>query len=162
MGDSVSATYDSSPARLYQAVLRTVAAVGYSIQHTDAGTLTVSFNTGMSLRSWAGQDMTVLVFADSESRSTVSIGGTRAQRGSIMGGGGQIADWGELAKIQKKFLERLSQVFLTVPEPVPTKAEPVDGPSLTHDLERLALLRRDGLLSDTEFEAAKKRLLDPS
>lgn len=34
-------------------------------------------------------------------------------------------------------------------------------PSLSEELERLAALRRDGMLTEEEFEAAKRRLLEP-
>src|SRR5262249_10401936 len=102
--------YDASPQRLYDAVIRTGAGLGYSVQHTDSQTRTASFNTGMSMRSWGGQNMTVIVSAEGEG-ARLTIGGTRDQRGNPFGGGGgQVYDWGEAGKISRKFLERLDAV----------------------------------------------------
>ncbi|MFG3343217.1 SHOCT domain-containing protein [Glycomyces sp. NPDC048151] len=45
-------------------------------------------------------------------------------------------------------------------KPKDDKAEAAEQPSLSEELERLAALRRDGMLTEEEFEAAKRRLLD--
>jgi DNA polymerase-3 subunit epsilon len=155
---SESRSYRASGGRLYNAVLRTVSQLGYSIQHSDAAARTISFNTGMSMRSWAGQDMTITVIEDAEDASTIIIGGKRAQRGSIAGGGGQIYDWGERGKITRAFFEALNGALQQTPEP-PQAKKPVQELSVDA-LERLVQMRESGALTEHEFQAAKSKLLN--
>lgn len=108
MGDGATRTYQSSADRLFEAVLRTVASLNYSIQHTDRVVRTVSFNTGMSWRSFAGQDMTAIIFSIGDTESSVTLSGRRAQRLW------QMVDWGELGSIQGKFLKRLETILPSV------------------------------------------------
>lgn len=125
MGDGATKTYQSSAARLFEAVLRTVASLNYSIQHTDRVVRTVSFNTGLSWRSFAGQDMTAIIIPDGDAGSSLTLSGRRAQRLW------QKVDWGELGAIQKKFLKRLETILPSVPEPTPQPPQVVAGSGQT-------------------------------
>src|SRR5687767_13678802 len=106
MPKAVEKAYSASRDRLFAALLRSVSELGYSINNTDAASGTISFSTGMSMRSWAGQNMTATVFALGEGESKVVVGGKREQKGSPLGGGGQVFDWGEKGKITRKLLEQ--------------------------------------------------------
>src|SRR5689334_9141676 len=109
-GGSQSVTFQASADRLYQAVMRSVAQLGYSFQHSDPLGRVVAFNTGMSMRSWAGQDMSATVIAIGDLTSELIIGGTRAQRGVTL------TDWGEKAKIARILLRQIQTVLPTLQE----------------------------------------------
>ena len=53
MAKAIEKTYSASRERLYAAVLRTVSELGYAISNTDANSGTISFSTGMSMRSFS-------------------------------------------------------------------------------------------------------------
>jgi hypothetical protein len=117
---SETRVFKSSEGRLYTAVLRAVSQLGYSIKHSDSNARVVSFNTGISMRSWAGQDISVSVVPGSETgTSGVTMGGTRAQLAGSFGSTPQIYDWGEKGKIYRKFLSALEKVLPDIPEPTP-------------------------------------------
>jgi hypothetical protein len=151
---TVEQTYNASADRTYAAVLRTASEMDYSIGNSDAVSKTVSFNTGMSMKSWAGQDMSVTVFDDGASHSRVVIGGKRAQRGNF-GGGGQLFDWGEKKKLAASFLERLDTVVAETPEPAASSP----ASSAADEIAKLADLHAKGALTDEEFQGAKASLL---
>lgn len=59
MADTREVAVEATPERAYRAAVAAVSELGYSIQHSDPVARTVSFNTGVSMRTWGGQDMTV-------------------------------------------------------------------------------------------------------
>ena len=101
----------------------------------------------MSMRSWAGQNMTVTVFPVDDRMSEVVIGGRREQKGSIFGGGGQLAE---------KIRIRLASILPHLPEPIEA---PHPASSPLGELERLVEMHRTGALTDEEFAAAKAKVL---
>lgn len=128
MAQAEMVSFEASEIRLYNAVLRSIAQLGYSIKHSDPNAKVVSFNTGMSMRSWAGQDMTISVVPATDGgfpnpaplpgQSALLVGGTRAQHGNPFGGGGgQITDWGEKGKITRTLVAEIQKVLPTMPEP---------------------------------------------
>jgi hypothetical protein len=156
MAKAEERVYDTPAERLWQAARRAVSELGYSVTHTDSESRTISFNTGMSWKSWAGQDMTASVFDESPGRARIVLGGRRAQRGNIFGGGGQVYDWGERGKITRTYFDRLDRVLPEIPvDPTPQR----QGPTTSDELERLAELHTSGVLDDDEFKAAKAKLL---
>ncbi len=100
---SETRSFRASERRLYAAALKAVSILGYSIQHTDGAAGVISFNTGFSMRSWAGQDMTVTVIAGMDGMNEVAVGGRRAQRSTF--GEPQVFDWGERGKVTRQFFE---------------------------------------------------------
>jgi hypothetical protein len=145
MAQAETVSFEASEGRLYNAVLRSIAQLGYSIKHSDPNARMVSFNTGMSMRSWAGQDMTVSVVPATDAafptpaplpgKSSLLIGGTRAQHGNPFGGGGgQITDWGEKGKVTRTLVAEIQKVLPTIPElPSATpasKAPQTSGPAV--------------------------------
>jgi hypothetical protein len=147
--------FEASRERIYAASLRAISQMGKSVTNSDVASGTVSYNTGMSMRSMAGQDMTVTVFAEGPDQCRVVVGGTRTQRGNI-GGGGQLFDWGERGKMTRKFFEALDIALQHTPEPT---ASPTHSEAKVEELERLAALHSSGALDDQEFQAAKAKLL---
>ncbi len=158
MAKAVEKAYSASKDRLFAALLRSVSELGYSINNSDAASGTISFGTGMSMRSWAGQNMTASVFALGDSESKVVVGGKREQKGSPFGGGGQVFDWGEKGKITQKLLEHLDRVVPETPEPAVSSTASATA-STADELQRLADLRARGVLTEEEFAAAKAKLL---
>jgi hypothetical protein len=111
---AIEQAYDASGERLFDAVMRTVSLMGYSTASSDSASRKVMFNTGLSSRSWAGQDMTVTVLPEPDGSTKLVIGGTRGKGGL---GGGQLTDWGEAKKITRKFLATLAQQLASTEEP---------------------------------------------
>jgi hypothetical protein len=94
--------YDVPVDRLHQAV---VAAVGghrrWKVQEDEGPGGALRFNTGLSIWSWAGQDMEARTAAEGAG-STLTIGGKVAQRGA---GSVQMVSWGEAGRIARKLKE---------------------------------------------------------
>ena len=107
-GKTVDRWFAPSAPVVFEAARHAAAELGYSIVHTDAAAQTVSFNTGRSMSSWAGQDLTASVFTEGTG-SKVVVGGSLATRGNPMGGGSQIVSWGEKEKLSRRFLDSLGR-----------------------------------------------------
>jgi hypothetical protein len=130
---SETRSFRASEKRLYASALRAISFLGYSIQHTDGAARLVSFNTGISMRSWAGQDMTATVIAGVDGMNDIAVGGRRAQRSAF--GSPQVYDWGERSKITRQFFEALERALAEIPEetieivtppPIPTQTSPFE------------------------------------
>lgn len=158
-GKTIERSFDASPKRTFEAARIAVANLGFSVLHSDAVGLVVSFNTGRSWSSWAGQDLTASVFADG-SRSRVVVGGSLATRGNPFGGGSQLGSWGEKGRLSTKFLDEIGAQLPSIPEPSRVSEGEAQGSTLSEELKRLADLRDAGVLSEDEFVAAKSKLLD--
>lgn len=61
MAKSEGRIFEAAKDRVFGAVLGAVAQLGYLVANTNKEYCTVSFNTGRSMLSWAGQDLTVSV-----------------------------------------------------------------------------------------------------
>jgi len=157
-GKAVEATYsDCSAARLYSAGVRTVTELGCLIINSDSVATTLSFRTGMSMKSWQGQEMTATVSSDPPNAAKIVIGGKRVTRGAQL----QVYDWGEGKAIARKFLDRLTPVVAATPEPTSAARTSAarESVSIAEELKRIALLHEQGVLTDEEFAAAKAKLL---
>ncbi len=144
-------------ARVFAASIRAIGQLGHTVLNSDQAAGTITYNTGFSARSWSGQDMTITILDEGADTVRVIAGGTRAQRGSPLGGGGQLFDWGERAAVAERFFialdEALAQTRAEAPAPEPAAT------SATDELERLAALHASGALNDEEFSQAKARVL---
>ena len=149
--------YEASAPRVYAACLRAISELGYTVLHSDREGGVVSFNTGRSMSSWAGQDLGATVLPANDGCDLV-IGGSLATRGNPMGGGSQVFSWGEKDRLTDRVFERVSAVLPDVPEPENAPAQ-AQGASVADELEKVGQLHKQGVLSDSEFEAAKARLL---
>jgi len=155
-GKTVEKRYSGSPERVYTACRQAVAELGYAVLHTDAAGFTISFNTGRSMKSWSGQDLSATVFTDGTG-SRVVVGGSLAKGGNPIGGGSQVGSWGEKSALSNKFLDTVARLLPRVPEPAAPK--PAAGSDLAAQLAKLAELRKEGLLDEQEYADAKAALI---
>ena len=159
--------YGATADRTYWALTRAVAELGYTVLHSDKDSRTISFNTGRSMSSWAGQDLGATVFEASEGSDLV-IGGSLATKGMPGGGGSQVFAWGEKGRIIEKVFAKVVEVLNNNPpeSTAVTEAPPKAGEesssssSVADEIAKLAELNKQGALSDDEFAAAKARVLE--
>jgi hypothetical protein len=112
-------------------------------------------NTGRSMSSFAGQDVTAVAQPHDEG-TILRVGGGLAKGGSPFGGGSQMFAWGELGRVVNRFYDAFEQALPTVDEPT---SQQVGGVSAADEIARLAELHEKGALTDAEFSSAKRRLL---
>jgi hypothetical protein len=136
--------------KLFALTVRAISDLGYSITHSDAGSQTVSFETGMSWRTRQGQEMSAAVSTDGEVAELV-ISGARK--------GGQLVQWGEKEAIARKIYDKVLELAPKTPDAPRDTGSPEATPLTSSELERLAALHRDGVLTPDEFSAAKAKLL---
>jgi hypothetical protein len=154
-------TFEATPERLYRAAILAIGELGYTILHSDAAGGTISFNTGRSMKSWGGQDLSAtIVPGEGPTISRMLVGGSLAKGGMPIGGGAQIGAWGEKKALTRKFFEAVTAALPTVPEP----AQAATGgagqeKTIGEQIAALAELHSGGSLTDSEFAAAKARLL---
>ena len=117
MAKTEEMVFKASSARVFNACRVAMAQLSYTLISVDETGRVISFNTGRSLKSFAGQDLQATVL-DNGDGSRVIVGGTIARRGG-MGSGQQIA-WGEKAALSKKFLAEVVSVLPNIPEVVQT------------------------------------------
>jgi putative oligomerization/nucleic acid binding protein len=148
--------FEASRERLWATVVQCIGTSGYTVIMSDAQSGIVSFNTGRSMKSWGGQDLSATVAGDSES-STLIMGGSLARGGNPFGGGSQVASWGEKGTLIRRFAESVAEALPGVP--VPVSSSPTPSADVSAGLGRLAALRESGALTEDEFQAAKAKLL---
>lgn len=154
-GKTESGTFDASAERVWQAALHVVSNSGYTMLHSDKGSWIMSFNTGRSMSSWGGQDLSLALTA-AGSETTVTMGGALA-RGGMPGGGSQLFAWGEKGRLIEEFLDALHETLPSIPEPEVAPVPSAGG--VAAELARLAELHTSGALTDEEFAAAKAKAL---
>lgn len=129
--------------------------MGYSIQHTDAASKVLSFNTGRSMSSWAGQDLSMTLVADGSGGTVMSMGGSLGKGGNPFGGGQAFA-WGEKGRLIDKFAVTVKEILPRISDrPAPAPA----GNSVADELAKLARLRDSGVITEDEFVTQKAKLL---
>lgn len=114
-GKTVEAEFEASTKRVFEAAKLVVAKFGYNILQSDMASGTISFNTGRSFKSWAGQDLTATLIGNSQ-RTKVIVGGSIAKGGNPLGGGSQLMAWGEKEALSKQFLAALGETLPSIPE----------------------------------------------
>jgi Short C-terminal domain len=150
--------FDAPPEQLYTETLSAVTALGFSILRNEDKVPAITFNTGPSIWSPAGQDMTAKALPVSPSTSKLVVSGRTAPRGEKP----QYGSWGERGRIAKGLAARVRGGLVDhAPRKngAPLNGTPPNGVELVDELARLADLHRSGALSDAEFAQAKERLL---
>ena len=149
--------FDAPPEELFTEMLSAVSALGFSILHNEDTATSVTFNTGPSIWSTAGQDMTATAFPISSSASRLVVSGKTARRGEQA----QYGSWGERSRIAKGLATRLRG---TLPESTtalkPSHDADPDSAAFVVELAILCELHRNGDITDDEFAEAKLRLFD--
>jgi membrane protease subunit (stomatin/prohibitin family) len=140
---------------VFSACQLAVAELGYAVKHSDAASGILSFNTGRSMKTWAGQDLTVTLLSAGD-KTRVIVGGSMAQSGATI----QVGAWGEKSALSKKFLNAVEAALQSdyLPEPQ-AGSDRKENTSLADEIAKLSLLRDQGILTEEEFKNAKARLL---
>jgi hypothetical protein len=150
-GNALATVYpDCSAARLYAAVVHTAMGLGCAITTRDDAAMRIAFRTN-PVRPWPGIELTAVIHPQG-SGAQVVVGG-RHVTGWRLG----MADWHQANALGLMFLDRLKAELPAIPEPA---AAVTTNPLRVDQLKSMAELRNRGVLTDDEFEAEKRRLLD--
>jgi hypothetical protein len=142
--------FDAPPEQLFTETVSAVNALGFSIRRSEDTATSITFNTGPSIWSTAGQDMTATAQPLSPSSSKLVLTGKTAARGNEP----QYGSWGERGRIAKGLAAKVREALLDQPaRPAP------EGRRFVQELATLAELHRTGDLTDDEYADAKRRLL---
>jgi hypothetical protein len=153
-GKTVEDIFDGDLARVFAAMTASAAELGFTLLSSQPEAGVLSFNTGRSMKSWTGQDLSATAVPVTETSTKIVVGGSLAVRGS---GPRQVVSWGEKANLSNKFLEQVRLVLPGTPAPPATgTAEQISG---AEELEKLATLRETGVLTEEEFQQQKARIL---
>lgn len=136
--------FDAPPEQLYTETVSAVSALGFSILRSEDAASSLTFNTGPSIWSTAGQDMTVRALPLSPQASKLVITGRTARRGKHP----EYGSWGERGRIAKGLATRVRS----------TLTDRLDAPAFVDELAHLADLHRSGDITSEEFERAKDLL----
>jgi len=100
MGRTYERTYEAPHYRVWDALMATLADLGYVdvVPNLSAGN--IAYRTGPSLSTWRGQQMTAVV-SDQGGSTLVSLSGRAAPPGWV--------SWGETTRLANKVLNRLDQ-----------------------------------------------------
>ena len=160
LAKTVDKVFNSNPETVYEACRKVIADSGYSIISSNKDDFTISFNTGRSMSSWHGQDLTVTLFDEADNTKAV-VGGSIAKGGSALtGGGSQVFAWGEKDKLSRKFLDSIERILPNIPVLTPAVGHTtVAATSVADEIKNLLTLKEAGALTDEEFAAAKSKLL---
>lgn len=145
--------FQAPPERVFTETVSAVNALGFSILHNEDTATSVTFNTGASIWSAAGQDMTATALPLSPSSTKLVLSGRTAPRGNEQ----QYGSWGERGRIAKGLAARVRGALGEEPADVTNGSE--NGSALVTKLAALADLHRSGALTDDEFVQAKQQLL---
>jgi hypothetical protein len=105
MAKSESKNYAHSLDQVFAAAQKAVRDLGYKIDTIDKANGLLNFKTGMSWKSWAGQEMSVMMIDNGDETVEASVSGRRNQSGVLI----QVYDWGEAGGIAKKVLAKMDE-----------------------------------------------------
>lgn len=94
-----SCTFDADPDAVFDAAVAAVTELGLKVDQIDRPSHLLTFRSGMSMDSWAGQEMSLLVLPLG-SPSQVTL--TSRRRGF------QLYDWGEARKIATRIFDSMA------------------------------------------------------
>jgi hypothetical protein len=100
MGEAITKVYQSTQSETYAAAQRAIRDLGFKVDRLDKANGLLTFKTGLSWKSWAGQEMSVMLIELADRETEVSVSGKRNQSGVII----QLYDWGEVEGIATKVL----------------------------------------------------------
>jgi len=106
MAEPVTETFTEPPDTVFAAAQAVAEQMAKSIEQVDPATRTIYFNTGMSIWSWNGQNMTVQVADAGDGGSRLEVGG-RIKRSGLSSI--QVVSWGEAGRVAKKFAKRVRE-----------------------------------------------------
>lgn len=159
-GKTIDRKVAASTVRAFEACRRATAELGYSITDVSKESLTISFNTGRSMKTWGGQDLTASLFDEGDS-TLIVVGGSLGKGGSALtGGGSQLLAWGEKKTLSLKFLDTVEAVLPSIAESSSATSSNDSQPSSSADeLLKLKELLDAGAITQEEFDNEKGKLL---
>jgi hypothetical protein len=98
--------YDADFQRATKALAAVIARLGYTLKSIDKDNGLITFETGLSLNSLAGQSMSAHML-DAGKFIQITIGGTTKAHGAQM----QYFDWGESSNIATKVFKELDSAL---------------------------------------------------
>jgi hypothetical protein len=121
-GKMIQRDFEASAGRTFEAARRAVANLGYSVLQSDAVGLVLSFNTGRSMWSYGGQDLTATV-SSGGSGSRVVVGGSLAVVEFAVNTEtfNQRFSWGEKGRVSNKFLDEIAALVTSPPDRSPSR-----------------------------------------
>src|SRR5690349_17922066 len=102
MSRPIARNYSFAPERVFVAAVQAVQSFGYKIDKIDKANGLLTFRTGMSRKSWQGQEMSLVVLDVGDNTTNVSITGQRISTNSF-----QLIDYNEAEGIAKQVLEKM-------------------------------------------------------
>jgi hypothetical protein len=97
----------------FSAAQKSIRNLSYKVDSLDRQNGLITFKTGMSAKSWAGQEMSLMLIDNGDGSIEVSITGRRNQTGVVI----QLADWGEADSIVAQILGEMREfVTPTMPQ----------------------------------------------
>ena len=110
--------FEAPPEQVFLETLSAVSVLGFSILESENTSLT--FNTGASIWSNAGQDMTMTAEAVTESSSKLVLSGKNAQPG-------EYGSWGERGRIAKGLVAKVREALAADGEFAHAKQQLLNG-----------------------------------
>jgi hypothetical protein len=107
MAEPITHEYSFPSDQAFNIALQAVRRLGCKISSIDKVNGLLQFKTQMSWKSWAGQDMSILVLDNGNGTCTVDITGTRNASGLFV----QAYDWGEAGGIAKQVFAEMDKLF---------------------------------------------------
>jgi hypothetical protein len=95
-------SFDVGPDETFGALRAAVEQLGYRMRSLDAEKRTIIFSTGMSLKTWAGQNFSAVVRDSVDGASEVCLVGETSQSGL---GALQSVSWGETEQLANRVLD---------------------------------------------------------
>jgi len=105
MSKTVSRNYSGSKGDVFDSALNAIKNLGYKIDNIDKSNGLLAFKTGISWRSYAGQEMSILITSNKK-KVTVDISGRMNQSGVQI----QLYDWNEAESIANKIFKEMDKV----------------------------------------------------
>src|ERR1035438_4650141 len=119
MADPVIVQFNTSTDKAMKESLIAISKLGYSLKSIDKEYYIINFETGPSMYSFSGQNMSILFNEIDVNTVQINISGTRKPQKQY-----QITDWGEAKKIGLKIIAELkSRLGQNEPERVINKEE---------------------------------------
>lgn len=146
-GKSVEFGFEGVSAdKVWAAAVQTIGKLGYTVLHSDNTAKMLSFNTGRSMSSWAGQDLTMVLGGRQGYQGTVmTMGGSLGKGGNPFGGGSQAFAWGEKGRLIDLFAATVKQVLPSVGSTAAAATStPVSAAAIDASVERNLYARPDG------------------
>lgn len=131
MSDVIERKYDVSADELYSAIEHAVSRLGYKVQVAAQGQHTLTFKTGLSMKTWSGQRMEAKAVRRSDGGATLFL----SRRANA-----QLYDWGEQKDVTNKFFAAVATAVSEVGDnasgaaevrAIESPSEPMPAPAAT-------------------------------